>query len=251
MFVDVCGLKTEYTVEGNGDIPVLLLHGWNASYDLYKSVFSALADRCTVYAPNFPGCGKSEVMKEAWALEDYCLFVKDFLEKINLQNPIIIGHSHGGRVAMNLAAEKTVNPPKIVLLDAAGLIPEKSFKQKLRAAGFKTIKNTLKIFGKYGEPLIDRARRHYGSADYLAAPPVLRQTLVKLVNTDIREKLPEISCPTLLIWGENDTATPLADAKIIEKLIPDAGLCVLKGAGHFAFSERPYDTAAILRSFIK
>ena len=146
-----------------------------------------------------------------------------------------------------------VNPPKIVLLDSAGLIPKKSFKQKFRAKSFKFIKAvlTLPIIKKFSGGLLDKARRHYGSADYNAAPLVLRQTLVSLVNTDIRDILHKISCPTLLIWGENDTATPLSDAKIIESLIPDCGLCVIKGTGHFSFCERPFEAHAIINSFIK
>ena len=87
-------------------------------------------------------------------------------------------------------------------------------------------------------------------ADYNAAPLVLRQTLVNLVNTDLRNELHKITASTLLIWGENDTATPLSDAKIIESLIKDAGLCVINGAGHFAFAEAPKQTAAILNSFL-
>ena len=97
---------------------------------------------------------------------------------------------------------------------------------------------------------MDKARKHYGSADYNAAPEVLRKTMVSLVNTDLRELMPNIKCPALLIWGENDTATPLEDAKIMESLIPDAGLCVIKGTGHYSFCENPYQAHAILRSFI-
>ena len=104
---------------------------------------------------------------------------------------------------------------------------------------------------KSTENLLDKARRHYGSADYNAAPEVLRKTMVSLVNTDLRDIIGNISCPTLLIWGENDTATPLSDAEIIKSLIPDSGLCVIKGTGHYSFCEKPYEAAAILRSFIK
>ncbi len=247
------GLKIEYTICGNGDIPVLLLHGWGASFDTYRGIMSALDDRCKFYAVNFPGCGGSEAMKEPWDVDDYCDFVVEFLKTVNVENPIIIGHSHGGRVTMKLAADGRLNPPKIVLLDAAGLIPKKSFKQKVRAKNFKMIKKvlTLPVLKNHTEGLLDKARNHYGSADYNAAPEVLRNTMVKLVNTDIRDILHNIKCPSLLIWGENDTATPLADAKVIESLIPDAGLCVIKGTGHFSFCEKPYEAHAILRSFIK
>ena len=174
------------------------------------------------------------------------------MKLMKLDNPIMIGHSHGGRVTMKLVADGKVNPPKIVLLDAAGLIPKKSFKQKMRARHFKIIKRVLTLppLKNHTENLLNRARAHYGSADYNAAPEVLRKTMVSLVNTDLRNIISNISCPTLLIWGEKDTATPLSDAEIIKSLIPDSGLCVIKGAGHYSFCEQPYQAAAILKSFI-
>lgn len=253
MFTEIKGLKTEYAILGQGSIPVLLLHGWGASFDTYRGIAAALGDRCTFYAVNFPGCGQSETMTEPWELDDYCDFVLEFLNEMKLQNPIMIGHSHGGRVTMKLVADGKLAPPKIVLLDAAGLIPKKSFKQKMRARNFKIIKKilTIPLWKRWTEGLLNKARAHYGSADYNAAPEVLRKTLVKLVNTDIRDILHNIKCPSLLIWGENDTATPLDDAKTIERLIPDAGLCVIKGTGHFSFCEKPYEAHAILREFIK
>ena len=245
------GLKIEYTEQGNG-APILLLHGWGSSKEVFAGIMNTLADRYRLIALDFPGCGASDTMKTPWTLEDYSSFVLKFMEALDLRDPILIGHSNGGRISMNLAAKGMVSPPKIVLLDAAGLIPKKSFKQKFRARSFKVIKRVLTLPGikNHSEGLLAKARAHYGSADYNAAPEVLRHTLVSLVNTDLREILPNIACPTLLIWGENDTDTPLADAKIIESRIPDAGLCVIKGAGHFAFLQDPYQTAAILNSFL-
>ncbi len=252
MNITVKGLDIEYIEQGEG-IPVLLLHGWGSSFDVYKGIMSALADRCRLVALNFPGCGNSETMSEPWDLQDYCDFVVEFMQKVDLHDPIMIGHSHGGRVTMYMAALGYANPKKIVLLDAAGLIPKKSLKQKARARSFKMIKGALSlpVIKNHSAGLLDKARKHYGSADYNAAPEVLRKTLVSLVNTDIRDILPNIKASTLLIWGENDTATPLADAKIIESLIKDAGLCVIKDTGHYSFCENPYQAHAILREFIK
>ncbi len=251
MFIDVKGLKTEYIEAGEG-IPVLLLHGWGSSFDVYRGIMASLQNRCRLVAVNFPGCGQSETMKEPWCLEDYCDFCLEFMEKLNLKDPIIMGHSHGGRVMLKMTAEGMVKPPKIVLLDSAGLIPKKTFKQKYKAKIFKVIKTVLSlpVIKNYSEGLLQKARNHYGSADYNAAPEVLRRTLVSLVNTDIRDILPNISCPSLLIWGDKDTATPIEDARTIESLIPDAGLCVLEGTGHYSFCEKPYEAHAILNSFI-
>ncbi len=252
MFLKVDNLNIEYLDEGEG-YPVLLLHGWGASYDTYRGVINTLKDRHRVIALNFPGCGNSDTMENPWTLDDYCDLVLKFMKTLDIENPIMFGHSHGGRVTMKMVADGMVSPPKIVLLDSAGLIPKKTFRQKWRAKSFKIIKRilTLPIIKSFSGGLLEKARRHYGSTDYNAAPLVLRQTMVSLVNTDLRDIIHKISCPTLLIWGENDTATPLADAKIIENLIPDCGLCVIKGTGHFSFCERPFEAHAIINSFIK
>lgn len=252
MTVNIDGLNIEYITEGEGQ-PVLLLHGWGSSFDVYRGIINTLKNRCRLFAVNFPGCGGSDTMDTPWSLDDYCHFVLKFMAAVGISDPILIGHSHGGRVILKMAADGMVNPPKIVLLDSAGLIPKKSTKQKLRAKSFKAIKKVLSlpVIKNHSEPLLDKARKHYGSADYNAAPEVLRKTLVSLVNTDLRDIIHNIKCPTLLIWGENDTATPLSDAKIIESLIPDSGLCVIKGTGHYSFCEQPYQAHAILNSFIK
>ena len=93
-------------------------------------------------------------------------------------------------------------------------------------------------------------RGKVGSADYKNASPVMRQTMVRALNEDLTPLLSGIRVPTLLIWGENDTATPLSDGQRMEKSIPDAGLVVLKGAGHFAFAERWGQCRRVLDAFI-
>ncbi|MBO5725649.1 MAG: alpha/beta hydrolase [Clostridia bacterium] len=251
MIINVKGLNINYIDEGTGD-GILLLHGWASSNQVYNGIINLMKDKYRLVAPDFPGCGGSQTMPTAWTLEDYVDFVLEFMEKVGLSNPILVGHSHGGRVILKLAADHKVLPPKIILLDSAGLIPVKTFKQKFRAKSFKFIKAvlTLPVIKSFSGKLLDKARAHYGSADYNAAPPVLRQTLVHLVNTDLRNIIHNIDCPTLLIWGDKDTATPLSDAKIIESKIKDCGLCVLEGAGHFAFCEQPYKAGAIIKSFL-
>lgn len=251
----ICGLKTEYLISGEGDIPVVLLHGWGSSFDVFKGVMGALRDRCRFYAVNFPGCGGSEVMKTPWNINNYCDFVLEFLSfaGVDVKAATFIGHSHGGRVILSLAGSGRIAPGKIVLLDSAGIVAEKTPRQKRRAKNFKRIKRllTLPVIKNFSGGLLQKARRHYGSSDYNAAPPVLRSTMVSLVNTDLRDIIGNIKCPTLLIWGENDTDTPLSSAKIIEERIVDSGLCVIEGAGHFAFVEKPYKAHAILNAFIK
>lgn len=246
------GLKIEYIDEGEGQ-EVLMLHGWGSSTKFFGGIINTLKNRCRVVAVSFPGCDNSDTMENPWVLDDYCDFVLKFMAAVGLKNPILIGHSHGGRVILKLCGTKRLSPPKIVLMGSAGIIPKKSLKKQIKIKSFKLIKSllSLPVIKNYTAGLLDKARRHFGSADYSSAPEVLRKTMVSLVNTDLKYLLPEISSPTLLIWGENDTDTPLYCGKIMEKGIKDAGLCVIKGGSHFAFLEKPYEVAAILNSFIK
>lgn len=249
--INVNGLNINYIDEGEGPV-CLMLHGWGANGDSFRGIINAIKSDYRCIAIDFPGFGKSEIIKKPWALADYTSLIKAFCEALALDEVILFGHSHGGRVSLSLAAQKIIPVKKMVLLDAAGLIPKKSLKTKLRGRTFKIIKGfcTLPVLKKPCAGLLDKARGYFGSADYNAAPPVLRQTLVNLVNTDLRDTLADISASTLLIWGENDTATPLSDAKIIEKSIPDCGLCVIKGAGHWSFIENPGLAHAIIKSFL-
>lgn len=251
MDIRIGKLNIHYEEAGSGK-DVLFLHGWGSSCAVWRSVFEATKDLGHLVALDFPGCGQSDTMEEPWDIDDYADFVLEFIEKAKLENPILIGHSHGGRVIMKLCGEKKLSPPKIIFVDAAGLIPKKTLRQKIKAKSFKAIKGALSlpVIKNYSAGLLDKARNHFGSADYNAAPPVLRQTLVSLVNTDLRHLLPNIECPSLLIWGDKDTATPIEDAKTIESLIKDSGLCIIKDTGHFSFCEKPYEANAIIRSFL-
>ena len=80
---------------------------------------------------------------------------------------------------------------------------------------------------------------------------MMRAILSKCVNEDLKHVMPLIKAPTLLIWGENDTATPLSDAKTMEKLIPDAGLVSFPGCGHYSFLDNPVGYKAVIKEFLK
>ena len=78
----------------------------------------------------------------------------------------------------------------------------------------------------------------------------MRRVMVNVVNADLRSCMKKIEAPTLLLWGENDTATPMRDARIMLKRIPDSGLISFAGAGHFSFVDNPYQSAAAVRRFL-
>ncbi len=253
MEITINNLKINYTDEGVGQ-PVLLLHGWGSSIDVWVHIKKALIERgiFRVIALDFPGCGGSSLPSAPLSLDDYTDLVKKFCDELNIIEPIVFGHSNGGRVLLSLIGNGILKVKKAVIFGGAGLKLKPSIKKSVKIYSFKTVKFllTLPIIKNYTEETLKKARAHFGSADYNSAPLVMRQTMVSLINTDLTYLLPKINCPTLLIWGSNDTAVPLYLAKKMEKLIPDAGLCVFEGCGHYAFLEKPIDTNLILNSFL-
>ena len=89
MNIKIDGLDIEYTEVGSGT-PVLLLHGWGSSFDVYNGVINTLKNRCRVVAVNFPSCGNSQSMESPWYLDDYCDFVLKFMKAVNLENPSVL-----------------------------------------------------------------------------------------------------------------------------------------------------------------
>ncbi|MDR1620942.1 MAG: alpha/beta hydrolase, partial [Synergistaceae bacterium] len=125
-------------------------------------------------------------------------------------------------------------------------------RQSLRLGLYKCVKKILSFSAveRLFPGALEAWRRRIGSADYRDASPRMRECLVKTVNEDLTPLFSSIPHPTLLIWGENDRDTPLGDAKIMERLIPDAGLVTLKNAGHYSFLDQPFVFGRVLDSFL-
>lgn len=249
MNIEIKGLQVHYKVSGDGP-DMILLHGWGASIHSFERVHHNYENHFKVYTLDFPGFGKSEEPKSVWGISDYSDFFCAFVASLGIKNPIVMGHSFGGRVAI-LSASK-IKYRKLVLIDSAGIKPKRNMKYYFKVYSFKTVKNLAKLPGLKGliQPKIDAYRKKVGSADYKNASPIMRGILSKVVNEDLRKELPGIKCPTLLVWGDQDTATPLRDAHIMEKAIPDAGLVVFEGVGHFSYLEAYPKFIRVIDSFL-
>jgi pimeloyl-ACP methyl ester carboxylesterase len=142
---------------------------------------------------------------------------------------------------------------KLVLTGGAGIQPTRSIGYHLRVRLFKLMRGLAQ--SKLIPSVIRNKAIAYvqaqGSSDYQAASGTVRSSFVRVVNEDLRNRLPQISAPTLLIWGENDGDTPLADGKLMEQLIPDAGLVVFEGAGHYAYLEQAGRFCTIVDTFFR
>ena len=247
--INIRGTQLFYTVEGEG-MPVILMHGWGCNHSTLKSIEAQLTPGFKVYNVDFPGFGGSNEPSAVWGVEEYTSLIEEFARQEHIESPILLGHSFGGRVGILFASRNKVH--KLILVDAAGVKPRRSLRYYYKVYSYKAIKHALLFFlgKKRGETALNSYCAKVGSSDYSNASPMMRAILSKVVNEDLKSVMPKIACPTLLIWGANDTATPLADAKIMEKLIPDAGLVSFDGVGHYSFLENPYQFAAVLKSFL-
>lgn len=208
-----------------------------------------------VYALDFPmGCNQSGSLKEVWGISEYADMVKKFIDELNIKNPNVIAHSFGGRVAIYLSSMYNDLFDKIVLVDSAGIKPKQTLKKRLKSVLFKCGKLCINMFfsGQKREQELEKFRKKYSSSDYLKLETdVMRKTFVNVINLDLKDNLKDIKKPVLLVWGENDTDTPLYMAKIMEKEIKDSGLVVLKKAGHFSYIDNSAEFNLIVDNFFR
>lgn len=249
-FIEIDGCRLAYKKSGSGS-PIILMHGWGCNADTLDSVARIAEQYHTVYNVDFPGFGQSPEPDQVWGVEAYTALIEKMADRLGLENPALLGHSFGGRVGLLYASRRPVS--KLILVDAAGVKPTRPLSYYIKVYSFKAMKHAMRLlYGREGaEKRLEAQRAKRGSADYAAASPKMRAILSKVVNEDLCHVMPNIKASTLLIYGENDTATPVSDARKIERLVPDAGLAVMKGCGHYSFLDNPAQFAAILHSFLK
>lgn len=251
---EIDGLRTHCVCEGDpANPPLIMMHGWGCSASTLESVQRTAAETHRVYNFDLPGFGASAEPPASWGVDDYAHWLRKAIECFGIERPSLLGHSYGGRIAIAYASEHPDEVDKVILVDAAGIKPRRSIKYYFKVYSFKACKIASRIIlGKErSQKWAETQRSKRGSADYRQASPAMRAVMSRSVNQDLKPRLRLIKAPTLLIWGEKDTATPMRDARIMEKLIPDSGLVSFPGCGHYSFLDNPIQFAAVLRSFLR
>ncbi|WP_353092704.1 alpha/beta hydrolase [Tissierella praeacuta] len=250
--MDIEGLNLNYIVEGEGK-DVLVLHGWGANIDTVLPIVNILKEKFRVHALDLPGFGKSQEPNEPIDSFKYAEIVKKYMDNMKLKNVILIGHSFGGKLSIILGNRYPEMIEKIVLVNSAGLIPKRGIKYYTKVYSFKFMKFLYKSFFFWlkNEEMMERFYKRFGSTDYKDSSGVMRKILVIVVNENLLPLLSKIEAPTLLIWGDKDTATPLYMGKIMEKEIRDSGLVVLENTGHFSYLDDYQRFTIILRNFLQ
>lgn len=213
---------------------LVFLHGWRVDSKIWLSFLKDFSiERTSIYLIDLPGFGGSEAPRRPFNTTDYAKTISHFINKLRLSNITLIGHSVGGRIAIKLGSEKEFR--KIVLVDSAGLIPNKKQVKILNSIS-KLVRPLFKL------PVLRSLRlliyKLIGAEDYIKTPH-LTPTFLNIISEDLRPILKHILSPTKIIWGVDDKETPLEMGKIMQTEIPHAELTVINNAGHFPFLDQP------------
>ncbi|MDD6879237.1 MAG: alpha/beta hydrolase [bacterium] len=239
MRITIKDIDINYIQYGSGD-DIVLLHGWGQNIEMMMPLAKKFDKKYRITILDFPGFGKSSEPKTALTVYNYCDILEELLNKIDVKNPIIIGHSFGGRIGIIYASRNVTN--KLVLFGSPCI------KKKTRPSFKLQVLRKLKkvpILNKL-EPII---KKHIGSRDYKNASEIMRKILVNVVNEDLSNCAKKIDCPTLMMWGDKDTEAPLEDARQLEKIIKDCGLIVFPNSTHYAYLENINQVEKILKKF--
>lgn len=242
--------------------PLLILHGWGSNSGVMQPLAEKLSDIRTAYLIDLPGFGNSPEPDSAWGVDDYADAVKRFVLK-HFQNSTqkidLLVHSFGGRVAIKLLTDTEFSGrfDRIIFTGAAGLKPDRKPGYFIRKYTAKTLKLPFLILP---EPLksssLNKLRKSrlwkkLGSADYQQVSGVMRETFVKTVTEYLDSLLPGIDHEILLIWGEDDTATPIRQGERMDQLLKQSALIRLKNAGHYSFLDQPSQFVSIVKAYLE
>jgi len=246
--VSVKGIEVNYKVFGAGK-PMLILHGWPSSSEKWVAVGELLSSHgIKVIVPDLPGFGKSQEPLQAWNTDGYIEWVREFCDKVeDLKNEFYLaGHSFGGSLAAKFAV-KYNQRVKILFLISAACIRESTFSKKL----YYKISKIIKLFSFL--PYYDFFRKAcykfiIKKSDYPYVKGIMKETYLKVVSEDLSHRLLFIKNPTVIIWGDKDDSTPIADAHFINSKIKDSKLIVLPDRKHSLQLEAP---ELLVRSIIE
>lgn len=230
------GITTQVALAGEGPV-VVFLHGWGATHDTFWPAAARVArNGFAVHVLDLPGFGGSGLPPKPWGVPDYAEWVLAYLDNNALERVFLVGHSFGGRISLVLGAEYPARILKIALSNSAGVKLPPPLRIRFYYIWRRALLSVLSLpgLGKVKSRVLGYLRQRYGSSDYLNAGP-LAETFKLVIAQDLLPYARRVPAPTLLFWGDQDTDTPLAAGRILEKDMPDAALIVFEGAGHYAY----------------
>lgn len=223
---------------------IIILHGWTYSTEKWQTFLDILEKKS--FQPTMlhvPGLTSEN--DKVWRTEGYINWLYEKIEK-EKGKVVILGHSNGGRIALNFAIKYPEKIEKLILIDSAGI-----YHNELPLALKRVIFRTLAKLGKKltsSNILKNILYKLAGENDYKNAPVNMKQTMINLLNSDKSLKPEKIQTPTLIIWGREDKITPLSDGILINNLIKDSKLEIISAAKHSPQFTHPNQVAEAIIS---
>lgn len=217
-----------------------MLHGYLASKESFYPQIEYFSRFYRVTALDFLGFGEGGELSEPYSVSDYADWLLRALGELGIENPYVIAHSFGGRVAVKCLSRGNCFE-RALLTGCAGIIPKRTLKYRFRVKTYRFVK---KIAPRYAE-------KKFGSSEYRSLSPVMRESYKKIVNEDLREDAKKIGVPVLFVYGGKDTETPLTSAKIYQSCVRGSKLKVLENCGHFAHLENALSFNLAAEEFFK
>ena len=218
---------------------MVFLHGYLSSKEAFTAQIEYFSRFYRVTAFDFLGFGKSKPLTEPFSVSDYAAWTKEILALLQVKKPKVIAHSFGCRVAVKMAARDSEAFEKILLTGPAGILSNRGLAYRLKVKSYRLVKKFAPAF----------AERNFGSREYRALSPIMKESYKKIVNEDLRKDAVRIKTPTLIVEGEQDKTTPLAEAQVYLQSLQNGRLQRIQG-GHFAFAEYPLAFNLIAEEFL-
>ena len=269
-WITVGGRPLNVVELGSGD-PIVFVHGLSGSWQNWLEQLPVFAEHHRVIAFDLPGFGQSPMPDEEISIPGYGRVVRGLLAKLGIDRAVLVGNSMGGFIAAEVAIQFPKLVERLVLVSAAGLTVEhlrdEQILRVLRALE-RRVTAWSGWLAAHSDVLVRRRRTRFALLSIVAAhparlPPALAAEqlhgagapgfvdgLDALTDYPIRDRLPGIEAPTLIVWGEKDRLVPVRDAFEFERLIPDARKVIYRDTGHVAMLERPAAFNALLDEFL-
>jgi pimeloyl-ACP methyl ester carboxylesterase len=267
--VELHGSMVNYVDIGSGDRePVVFVHGLGGQWQNWLENIPRSAQERRVIALDLPGFGMSEVSRAEITISKYARCVEALCQHLELGRVALVGNSMGGFVSSEVAIRYAERVERLVLVSAAGISSANVYRAPALLAG--RIVGALTAYGaaRHGQMAKRPVTRHAALSfvarrPSLLAPDLAWEAMIKGAGRpafqpalranlvyDFRDRLPEIGCPTLIVWGENDSVISVRDAAEFERLIPDSRKLVMKDTGHVPMLERPTAFNDVLMDFL-
>lgn len=269
---EVDGQTLSVREEGQSHRPVaILIHGWASSWYAVSPLLPLLSQRYHCFAVNLPGYGASPRIDGRVTIPEYAKLLRAFIRQVSDKPVVLVGHSMGGMISLNIALEQPDLIERMVLIcpTISGRLSYMinltltPFVMLERFAFTRALVNLLEPMMGITDQLLRTPlfaeRTGIGKEDYERIKADTRnrhqgrtraECFTAMRENDLRGKIAPINIPSLVVWGMEDNVVPLRDASVVAREWPEADLRIIPNAGHWPQFETPDITERYVRAFL-